>query len=136
MKYNKLLSTENHKDHFIYENRPFINPDHGELYPIEWATIIDVNLMPTTTPDDDDIIDPPRYYLQITPNGEIRGATHYYDEHEDYFSVTADDSDIVFLKLFLNQHPHHTPTLASLQHYRKERVSEWKNEVNKQKNHI
>ncbi|WP_139813998.1 hypothetical protein [Pseudomonas putida] len=136
MKHNKPFPTENHKDHFIYDNQPFINPDHGKLYPIEWATVIDINLMPPTNPDDDDFVIAPEYYLQVKSNGEIRGVTHSYDTHEEYFSVTAGGSDVVFLKLFSNQYPHLTPTLASLQHYRKERALEWKKEVKKQKHYI
>lgn len=117
----------------MYENLPFINPEHGELDPIEWATAIDINLIdPNDYQSHYDII-PPDYYFQVTPNGEIRGVTHDYDEHEDYFSVTADHADIVFLRLFLEQYPHLTPTLTSLLYFRKDRTSKLKAQANQKK---
>lgn len=123
MKNETPFPTENHKDHFIYDNLPFINPEHGELHPIQWATVIDTSLIEPNNFDPDDFYTRPSYYLQITPNGEIRGVTHDYDEREEYFSVTVDHFDIVFLKLFINQYPHLTPTLSSLLYYRKDRMS-------------
>lgn len=128
--------TANHKDHFIYENLPFINPEHGELHPVQWATVIDINLIESNYYDPDDFYTRPSYYLQITPNGEVRGATYDYDEHEEYFSVTADNFDIVFLKLFTEQYPHLTPTLTSLLYYRKDRASKLKELVNQEKENI
>jgi len=123
MKNKTPFPTENHKDHFVYDNLPFINPEHGELRPIQWATVIDTSLIEPNNFDPDDFYTRPSYYLQITPNGEVRGVTHDYDEHEEYFSVTVAHSDIVFLKLFINQYPHLTPTLSSLLCYRKDRTS-------------
>lgn len=136
MKNKTSFHTANYKDHFMYENLPFINPEHGELDPIEWATVIDMSLVkPNDYHRDFDII-PPAYYFQVTPNGEIRGVTHDYDEHEEYFSVTVDDSEVVFLKLFLDQHPHLTPTLTSLLYYRKDRISKLRAQVNQEKQNI
>lgn len=115
--------TANHKDHFIYDNLPFINPEHGKLHPIEWAFVIDMNLTPPTDEDDDDFIIPPEYYLQVTAGGEVRGVTHDYDEHEEYFSVTAGDSDVKSLKAFSTQYPQVTPTLLALLDFRKYQTS-------------
>lgn len=134
MKNNTSFPTENHKDHFIYDNFPFINPEHGDLHPIEWATIIDINLITPTTKHD--FIEPPIYYLQITASGEIRGVTHEYDDHEEYFSVTASESDVVFLKLFTEQYPHLTPTLTSLLYYRKDRTAKRREQVNQDKENL
>lgn len=128
--------TANHKDHFIYDNLPFINPEHGELHPIEWALVIDINLMPPTDLDYDDFITPPEYYLQVTASGEVRGVTHEYDEHEDYFSVTASDSDVRFLKAFSTQYPQATPTLSALLDYRKYCMTKWEEQVNQEKENI
>ncbi|MEB2517379.1 hypothetical protein SOP85_18310 [Pseudomonas sp. YuFO20] len=136
MKNKTPFPTANHKDHFIYDNQPFINPEHGELYPIQWATVIDTTLIDSNDYDEDVYITPPSHYFQITPNGEIRGVTHDYDDHEEYFSVTADSSDVVFLKLFTNQYPHLTPTLSSLLHYRKDRTSKMREDYLKYKNNI
>ena len=133
MKNKASFHTANFKDHFMYDNRPFINPEHGELDPIEWATVIDMSLInPNDCHSHYDTI-PPDCYFQVTPNGEIRGVTHDYDEHQEYFSVTADQTDIVFLKLFLEQYPQHTPTLTSLLYYRKDRTSKWMAQVNQEK---
>jgi hypothetical protein len=120
----KPFNTANHKDHFIYENLPFINPEHGELPPIQWATIIDISLVKTSALDVENYITPPSYYLQITADGKVRGVTHEYDKHEDYFSVTASDSDVIFLKAFADQYPHLKPTLSSLAYYRKMQTAE------------
>ncbi|MDI3358092.1 hypothetical protein MO767_27665 [Pseudomonas sp. UYIF39] len=125
--------TANHKDHFIYDNQPFINPEHGELHPIEWAFVIDTNLIPPSDEDYDDFIIPPEYYLQITASGEIRGVTHEYDEHEEYFSVTAGDSDVRLLKAFSTQYPNITPTLSDLLDYRKYCTTKWKEQLNQEK---
>lgn len=134
MKNNSDFLTNNYQNHFTYNNRPFINPEHGELQPITWGTVIDINLVPSMSPDDDDeAVIAPDYYLQITSSGQIRGVTYSYYDHEEYFSVATDGTDVVFLKLFSHQHPHLTPTLASLQRYRKERAYAWKKQVKKQK---
>lgn len=129
MKRNTPFPSANHKDHFIYENLPFINPEHGKLHKIEWATVIDTSQIKLNDYNIDEYITPPRYYLQITSNGELRGVSHDYDDHEDYFSVTADESDVVFLKLFADQHPKLTPTLTSLLIYRKERAARFMQEI-------
>lgn len=123
MENKKPFPTENHKDHFLYNNEPFFNREHGDLGKIEWATIIDISLIKRNDYNNDDDIIPPHFYLQISPTGEIRGVTHEYDEHEEYFSVTADEPDAVFLKLFTEQFPNHIPTLTSLLHYRKVRLA-------------
>ena len=128
--------TANHKDHFIYDNQPFINPEHGELHPIEWAFVIDINLIPPTNEDDDDFITPPEYYLQVTASGEVRGVTHDYDEHADYFSVTAGHSDVEFLKAFSTHYPKVKPTLPALLDYRKYRMTKWKELVDQEKENI
>jgi hypothetical protein len=136
MNRNKPFPTDNHKDHFSYDNRPFINPEHGELQPIEWATVIDTSLISSSDPSDDDFVIPPEYFLQVTPTGEIRGITHEYDEHEEYFSVTADGTDVIFLKLFLDQFPHLTPSLTSLLYFRKQRMCELRKYVDEYKEEI
>lgn len=128
--------TANHKDHFIYDNLPFINPEHGELHPIQWAFVIDINLIPPTNEDYDDFISPPEYYLQVTASGEVRGVTHEYDGHEEYFSVTAGDSDVRFLKAFSTQYPNVTPTLLPLLDYRKYRTAKLKEQANQEKENI
>ena len=136
MKNKTPFPTENHKDHFIYDNLPFINPEHGELHPIQWATVIDMSLINSNDDDDDDddFIIPPSHYLQITPNGEVRGVKHDYDDHEEYFSVTADSCDVVFLKAFSNQYPQATPTLLDLLDYRKYRMSKLREQYSNQEN--
>ncbi|ATP46053.1 MAG: hypothetical protein ACWA7D_14640 [Pseudomonas asiatica] len=121
MKNNNTFPTNNHKDHFIYDNKPFINPEHGKLQPIEWATVIDTSLI--TWSNKSDFIDSPEYYLQVTVSGEIRGVTHEHDEHEDYLSVTASDSDVRFLKAFSTHYPNDAPTLLALQDYRKYQIA-------------
>jgi hypothetical protein len=128
--------TANYKDHFIYDNLPFINPEHGELDPVQWATVIDTSLIEPDDFDPDDYYTRPSYYLQITPGGEVRGVTRDYDEHEEYFSVAANDSDVVFLKLFLEQYPHLTPTLTSLLYFRKDQASKWMEQVDQEKENI
>lgn len=127
--------TANHKDYFIYDNTPFINPEHGDLRPIQWAFVIDINLMPPIDEDDDidDYFTRPDYYLQVTARGDIRGVTHQYDEHEEYFSVTAGDSDVQFLKAFVTHHPNATPTLIALMDYRKYRKAKWNEEVDQER---
>lgn len=134
MKNKTPFPTANHKDHFLYENSPFINPEHGELHPIEWATVIDMNLIKSDDYHSDNDIIPSDYYFQVTPNGEIRGVTHDYDEHEEYFSVTADNFDVAFLKVFSNQFPKVTPTLLALLDYRKYRTSKLKEQLLNQEN--
>ncbi|WP_408599752.1 hypothetical protein [Pseudomonas sp. PLMAX] len=132
---NKMtFPTANHKDHFIYDNLPFINPEHGELHPIQWATVIDTSLIEPNSLDPDDYYTRPPYYLQITPNGEIRGVTHDFDKHEEYFSVTAENSDVAFLKVFSNQFPQITPTLPALLDYRKYRTSNLREQYLNQEN--
>jgi hypothetical protein len=133
MKNQTPFPTANYKDHFLYDNAPFINPEHGELDPIEWAFAIDINLIPATDEDYDNDIIPPEYYLQVTASGEVRGVTHEYDEHEEYFSVTADHSDVVFLKAFSTQYPQLTPTLSALLDYRKYQMTKLKELVNQEK---
>lgn len=128
--------TANHKDHFIYDNQPFINPEHGELHPIEWASVIDISLMPPTKEDYDDFITPPKYYLQVTGRGEVRGVTHDYDEHAEYFSVTADHSDVEFLKAFSTHYPQVKPTLPALLDYRKYRMTKFNELVDQAKENI
>ncbi|MBP5949373.1 hypothetical protein [Pseudomonas sp. P42] len=132
MKNQIPFPTENHKDHFVYDNLPFINPEHGQLHPIQWATVIDISLINPNDDDDDHFITPPSYYLQITPNGEVRGVTHDFDEHEEYFSVTADNFDVGFLKVFSNQFPQVTPTLLALLDYRKYRTSKLREDLNQE----
>jgi hypothetical protein len=135
MKNKTPFPTENHKDHFIYDNVPFINSEHGNLQPIQWAYVIDINLMPPTDEDDDidDYFTRPEYYLQVTAKGEVRGVTHQHDEHEDYFSVTARDSDVRFLKAFATHYPNATPTLITLMGYRKYREAKWNEELDQER---
>ena len=133
MKNKTLLPTENLKNHFFYDNLPFVNPEHGELNPIEWAFVIDINLMPPANVDCDDFITPPEYYLQVTASGEVRGVTHDYDEHAEYFSVTAGHSDVEFLKAFSTHYPKVKPTLPDLLDYRKYRMTKWKELVDQEK---
>lgn len=128
--------TANYKDHFIYDNQPFINPEHGELRPIQWAFAIDNNLIPHTNEDYNDFTTPPEYYLQVTASGEVRGVTHDYDEHAEYFSVTANDSDVEFLKAFSTHYPQVKPTLPDLLDYRKYRMTKWKELVEQEKENI
>lgn len=128
--------TENHKDHFIYDNLPFINPEHGELATVKWATIINIDLFEPDNYDPDDFSTRPSYYLQITPSGEIRGVTYDHDDHEEYFSVAAENSDVVFLKLFTIQYPSLTPTLTSLLYYRKDRATKLREQVNQEKENL
>lgn len=119
------LSTDNYTDHFIYANQPFLNPEDGNLPPIEWAFVIDVNLNPPSLTEEeiDDLFTRPEYYLQVSSCGEVRGVTHDCDEHEDYFSVTGDMGDVSFLKTFSTLHPNVTPTLIDVMGYRKYRMA-------------
>lgn len=129
---NKIpFPTANHRDHFFYRNSPFINSDHGDLPAIEWAFVIDVNQIPHTdhNDEDDDDFTPHDYYLQVAANGEIRGVTRDYDEHEEYFSVTAAMGDVIFLKAFSIQYPNLTPTLASLLDFRKHRAAKLREQL-------
>lgn len=125
------FSTANHRDHFFYSNTPFINSEHGNLHAIEWAFVIDVNQIPDTDQNDenDDDYTPHEYYLQVAANGEIRGVTCAYDEHEEYFSVTAAMGDVIFLKAFSIQYPNLTPTLVSLLEYRKYRIAKLREQL-------
>jgi hypothetical protein len=133
-----ILSTANYKDHFIYDNLPFINSEHGELQPIEWATVINIDLIPPKDPDDedDDYFIPPEYFLQVAASGEIRGVTRDYDENDEYFSVTADGSDVTFLKAFSTHYPNAIPTLTALMGYRKYRIAKWNEEISQLKDNI
>lgn len=119
------LSTSNHTDHFVYENQPFLKPEDGNLPPIEWAFVVDVNLVrPSLTEEEaNDLFTRPEYYLQVSSYGEVRGVTHDCDEHEDYFSVTGDMGDVSFLKTFSTLHPNVTPTLKDVMGYRKYRMA-------------
>jgi hypothetical protein len=134
MKNKTSFPTANHKDHFLYENLPFINPEHGELHAIEWAFVIDINLLPPVDEDHNDYTTSPSYYLQVTHSGEVRGVTHDYNEHEDYFSVAADNSDVIFLKMFANQYPRSTPTLLTVLGYRKLRMTQLKKQLDQARN--
>jgi hypothetical protein len=116
-----------------YENLPFINPEDGELPLLQWWFASDSNELPpdlneTAIPDCDIDISP-EYYLQVTPNGEIRGVTYDFDEHNGYFSVTGCGSDVEFLKGYAKHYPGTAPSLVDLSAYRQYKHAELMEEL-------
>jgi hypothetical protein len=93
-----------------YENLPFINPEDGDLPTLTWSYTSDSSELLFDTL--------PKYYLQITPKGEIRGVTFEIDDNKKYFSVAGNGSDVVFLKMYASRYPGTTPSLLDLLPYR------------------
>jgi hypothetical protein len=115
MKSKTPLSTTNYKDHFTYDNIPFMNPEDGELDAVEWATVLDTNLA-------HDRLEPnnresPLCFLQITASGEIRGVTDDFGHPANYFYVASDYAEILYLKEFAKHYPENIPTLTGLMDY-------------------
>ena len=116
-----------------YENLPFINPEDGALPVLNWWFTSDSSELPAdideTAITDYDRDVSPEYYLQVTPQGEIRGVTYEFDDHNEYFSVTGDGSDVEFLKAHTKHYPGITPSLADLLAYRQYKHSKLMEEV-------
>ncbi|MFK3946965.1 hypothetical protein [Pseudomonas fulva] len=116
MKIQNPTSEESLKNLHTYENNPFINPEDGQLPAITWRYISDVDELSLDTTNDIDSF--PEHYLQITPQGEVRGVTCEPNTHSNYFSVASDGLNVVFLKMHTERYPGVVPSLADLLPYR------------------
>lgn len=105
-----------------YKNTPLINPHHGGLPTCHVVEGIGTSL----TANDGYEYEPhsSELLLQVTINGEIRGAIDEPTNVEDYFYVCGDTDDIRFLEVITRKHPGVTPTLAELMTYRRFKVAE------------
>lgn len=140
MKPKTLSNTTESKIVHTYENLPFINPEDGDLPVLKWWLTSDSSELPpdsdeTATTDNDFDISP-EYYLQVTPKGEIRGVTYEFDDHNEYFSVTGNGSDVEFLQMHAKHNPGITPSLADLFAYRQYKHSKRMEELTRIKDQM